>query len=203
MQKIIFLIFLSSFLVSCTSTSSESEISPGSTTSLQNSKSFYEWLFSQIPSTQRDNTNFRSCVSQALENCAFEGITDEALISADPSLCQNLSTEKSRSNCQTSVFMKQAQSQKNIGLCDGITENAGKFLCYKEVLIKSSIDSQESNTCAMLLDANIFGTWVTLSEQEEAHDTCILQMISQGASKEKDLCDLIKNQVLIPLCKSL
>lgn len=119
---------------------------------------------------------------------------NSALKRNDPSLCDRISQDEMRIECQDNLIIKKATDQKDVSLCAQITTLSMKYSCQNPLIFAAALEKQDQSLCQKI------------EGNDRSKQDCIsriaINMIAStsGANISRSQCDVISDDRLKASC---
>lgn len=110
---------------------------------------YYHQFLQKIKSTPTwlvQDANFQSCVNKAVDNCVANTTQKEAQLLQSDTLCEALSPQEAAS-CKNQFHYTKAIKNKDIGLCEKITNEFQRNACQNGVFTQKALENRDPRWC--------------------------------------------------------
>ncbi len=117
---------------------------------------YYEKYMQKIKSTPTwlvQDANFQGCVTRAVDNCVANTTQKEAQLLQSDTLCDALPVGEAE-NCKNQFHYTKAIKNKNIGLCEKITNEFQRKACQNGVFTQKALETSDARWCDKVATAS-------------------------------------------------
>lgn len=185
MKKIIFMLFISLFIFSCSQEGQKNiEIKQKS---INNKKPIniesYEKIILPLDSKVKNSTEFKSCMQQASLNCAEQASYQIAAKNWDTWICNKIQNSEFKQSCIDNANYLIALDKQDLNLCKNIKNKIVQRNCTDELAYKIALKNKDIKYCET-------------KESEEVIQDCKNEFYLNIALKEKnkEYCEKINDE---------
>lgn len=185
MKKIIFILFMSFFIFSCSQ--QESKNNEIQKNNINNKKPIkietYEKIISPLDSKVKESIEFKTCIQQASLNCAEQASYQVAAKNQDTWICNKIQNPEFRQSCIDNANYLIALDKQDLTLCKNIKNNIIQKNCTDELSYKIALKNKDIKYCET-------------KESEEVIQDCKDDFYLNIALKEKnkEYCEKINDK---------
>jgi hypothetical protein len=111
----------------------------------------FETGYSALKQEYKSNNDFQMCMTRSADACLQPLILKEIQAqNGDTSLCSDFILERSKEICQQNYHWQSAIDQRNLEICEKITNRDLKDQCKQEVQTQKAIDTKNPMECNAL-----------------------------------------------------
>lgn len=117
---------------------------------------YYDQYMRKIKSTPTwlvQDANFQGCVTRAVDNCVANTTQKEAQLLQSDTLCDAL-PESEAASCKNQFHYTKAIKNKDIGLCEKITNKFQRNACQNGVFTQKALETSDSRWCDKVATAS-------------------------------------------------
>ena len=107
---------------------------------------------SAVPAKYRADQGFRACATPAINSCASNAVTRDALGALDPSVCDAIPYEGMRPSCRTQVAAEAAVRGKDLDTC-ALAGTGSSQGCLAEAARRLATETADPSWCGKLPEA--------------------------------------------------
>lgn len=149
------------------------------------------------PSWLVQDANFQGCVTKAIDNCTANTTQKEAQLLQSDTLCDALPGDEA-ATCKNQFHYTKAIKNKDISLCEKITNQFQKGACQNGVFTQKALESRDPRWCDKVSTAggNGFTNGLISPEKQNCLNLLDLQKGAADATLLNDSWDGLQETVL-------
>ncbi len=133
------------------------------------------------PSWLVQDANFQGCVTKAVDNCVANTTQKEAQLLQSDTLCDALSGQDA-ANCKNQFHYTKAIKNKDISLCEKITNEFQRNACQNGVFTQRALETSDPRWCDKVTTSSNTGSSLVSPEKQNCLSLLDLQKGSADTS---------------------